>query len=231
MIFTEVGSRHAFVEVFRDQSTRDPVEMVNTRISIVHYDDSLSPVEIVDVPDTSMTPLGDGKYLHFQDIDSTIFSPGEIYYARVRATHPVDLVEEITEQQFKVVAARAIGRLAREYFTEGDKRVFVVDFRDGGTRLPLDMINVTIEIAYYDDALTPLEHFALTRTSMVSLGSGRYVYLLEIDDSFPTNTEFFARYRGIHPVDGTEEIVQEEFSSFDSTVVDAGLQTFPVEPF
>jgi hypothetical protein len=93
------------------------------------------------------------------------------------------------------------------------------------------MLNVTVEIVYYDDSLTPTEQYVVEPTPMASLGEGRYIFLLEIDDTFPVNTEFFVRYRGTHPVDGTEELVQEEFSSFESTVVEAGLGVFPIEPF
>jgi hypothetical protein len=200
-------------------------------IRFVHYDDSLTPVEIIDIPDTPMMGLGNGKYVFFQDIDEAIFKRDQVYYARIRGTHPVQGHEELSEQQFKAVFAGTTGLLTREHFQEGDKRAFVVDYRDSGTREPLDMLNVTVEIVYYDDALTPTEQFALLPTPMVSLGDGRYVFLLMIDDAFPPNTEFFVRYRGTHPIDGTEELVQEEFSSFESTVVDDGLKLFPIEPF
>ena len=205
--------------------------MTGVTAEIVHYDDSVTPTEIVDVAAIPMVTLGTGKFLHFQDISDTLFELNVVYYVRIRGTHPTDLVEELTEQRFKAAFPGTTGRLTREHFAVGDKRAFTVDYRDNATRLPLDMLNVTVEIAYYDDSLTPTEQFVVSPTPMVSLGAGRYVYLLEIDASFPTNTEFFVRYRGTHPVDGTEELVQEEFSSFESTVVDAGLETFPIEPF
>lgn len=233
MRFLEQGTVQPFVEVYFDSTSRLPLNMDDVMIRFVHYDSALSPNEVVDVADTAMTSLGDGKYVYFLDVDDSIFERDTIYYARIRATHPTDLVEELSEQEFKVVYPGTVGKLERDKFTEGDTRAFVVDFRDNASRLPLDMVDVTVEIAYYDNALTPVEQFALSPTPMVSLGSGRYVYLVEIDNAFPANTEFFVRYRGTHPVDATEELVQETFSSFliSATPVSSGLQFYPVDPF
>lgn len=234
MRFLEQGTFQPFVEVFVDGRTRLPIDMQDVFIQFVYYDNSASPNEVEVIADTPMVSLGDGKYVYFLDVDELLFQRDQIYYARVRATHPTDLVEEYSEQEFKVVFPGTVGKLERDKFTEGDTRVFVVDYRDVGTRLPLDMGTVTIEIAYYlDSSPTPVEVFALAPTPMVSLGNGRYVFLAEIDAAFPPNTEFFVRYRGIHPVDGTEELVQEEFSSFEisATPAGSGLQFYPVEPF
>lgn len=231
MLFFDQGSRHAFVEIYRDQTTRAALAMQDVEIQILHYDDALSPNEIIDVVSTPMISIGDGKYVHFQDFPSTTFLRGVTYHARVRAVHPTDLVEEISEQVFQVTFPGEVGRLQREHFTEGDRRVFAVEFRDQSTRLPLDMGDVTIEVVYYDDSLTPIEQVVLAPTVMVSLGSGRYVHALEIDSSFPPNTEFFVRYRGTHPTDLTEEVVEEIFSSFETPATASTLDLFSVEPF
>ncbi|MDP2726282.1 MAG: hypothetical protein Q8P59_01960, partial [Dehalococcoidia bacterium] len=125
-------------------------------IQIVHYDDSVTPLEIEDVAATSMLGMGDGKFVHFQTLTASLFERDTTYYARIRATHPTQLVEELSEQQFQVVFPGSTGRMSRENFTVGDKRAFVVDYRDGATREPLDMVNVTVEVTYYEENVTPV---------------------------------------------------------------------------
>lgn len=239
MLFLELESKHPFVQLYVDVITGLPRVMDDVRIEIFHYEGEASPSKTIDVPSTLMESSGPGEYYAFALFQSSVFQAGFLYFAQISATDPDTGKIETTEQQFQLVGEGQVGLLNRQFFAEGDKRAFSVEFVDFVTGLPKDLDDVTIEILYYSQLSTtpativpgPAEvNFALDPTPMFQSDTGQYVYCLVIDSNFPPNTEFFARYRGTDPDTGKIVLVEEIFSSFE-TLQGTALDLFPVVPF
>lgn len=239
MLYLELSSKHPFVQLYVDSTTGVAQDMNDVYIEIFHYEECASPTKVLDVLPTLMESSGTGEYYAFVYLDPLVFVEDTTYFVRISATDPDTDKIENSEQQFQVVPEGRVGKLNRQFFTTGDTRAFAIEFVDPITGAPKDMDDVEIEIVYYTQiAITPMvivpgpatANYALAPTPMYRDDVGQYVYCLEIDGSFPDNTEFFVRYRATDPDTGNAVLAEEIFSSFESSPTPT-LELYPVVPF